>query len=241
MAIREYPTKTEHKIEYWGHSINDRHYYESFLIPLKKKLYNVNFPLRKVRGQNSIKADISSSAIITFLNSVFGVPIGRKSQIVRVPALVRNGSRNCQLSFLRGISDTDFSITFKIKTRSNLHTYPVICAGFASRKLVEDLSSMLKNFGFKVVKIRRNRFDRRTGHTYNIYEIYLNGVGNLERWIDIIGFNNSNHTTKYLIWKKFGHCPPNKNVLERLKILNSKKDEVGHRRFELLTYRFPSA
>ena len=53
-------------------------------------------------------------------------------------------------------------------------------------------------------------------------EIYISGKENLKKWMKFIGFSNEKHLTKYLIWKKFGFCPPNTTLKQRLLILNDK-------------------
>lgn len=52
--------------------------------------------------------------------------------------------------------------------------------------------------------------------------INLNGLSNLNLWFKEIGFNSSKHLTKYEIWKRFGFCPPNTNIIERRNILKGK-------------------
>lgn len=54
------------------------------------------------------------------------------------------------------------------------------------------------------------------------YTIILSGVINLERWMKLIGIKNPVKLTRYLVWKKFGFCPPHTNLQQRKDILNGK-------------------
>ena len=49
--------------------------------------------------------------------------------------------------------------------------------------------------------------------------IILNGIKNLEKWLNTIGIGNPTKYSRFLIWKKYGFCPPNTMYTERLKIL----------------------
>ena len=48
----------------------------------------------------------------------------------------------------------------------------------------------------------------------------MKGIKNLEKWMNEIGFSNFGKFSRYLIWKKFGFCPTNISLSERVKILN---------------------
>ena len=42
--------------------------------------------------------------------------------------------------------------------------------------------------------------------------------------MDLVGIKNPVKFTRYLIWKKFGFCPPNTTLQQRQDILNGKLD-----------------
>ncbi len=56
------------------------------------------------------------------------------------------------------------------------------------------------------------------------YVIYISGTEMLERWMDLIGTKNPVKLTRYLVWKKFGFCPPHTTLQQRKDILNDKLD-----------------
>jgi len=51
------------------------------------------------------------------------------------------------------------------------------------------------------------------------YGFALNGIKNMEKWLNIIGIGNHTKYSRFMIWKKYGFCPTNTTYTERLKIL----------------------
>ncbi len=51
----------------------------------------------------------------------------------------------------------------------------------------------------------------------------ISSKNNLNYWFNIVRPKNPIHITKYLIWKKFGYCPQNTTVYQRLKMLKDTK------------------
>ncbi len=68
----------------------------------------------------------------------------------RIPDLIKKGKNKIKAAFLRGLSDTDFSISFrKEKSRKN-YTYPQISAAFSDLGFVLEIKSLINEFGIKV-------------------------------------------------------------------------------------------
>jgi len=176
-----------------------------------------------------MRIKIGSKAIFDFYTKIIGLSFGKKDHVTIPKIIFRN--KNNTIACLRGIIDTDFSISFK-KRHKNIHYYPVISANFKSKELVIQLSKIFKGLGLKVhTEYDYERFDERFGEIITHY-IYLNGKDNLEKWWDIIGSNNHRHITKYKIFKKFGYCPPRINITERFKMI---KSGVSNNLFESYT------
>lgn len=196
----------------------DLQYIQDFVVPLKAKLFkNANLIVSKVGGEARIK--IGSKAIFDFYTKIIGLPAGSKDE-VEIPKIIFK-NRDYLVSCVRGIIDTDFSLSFK-KRHKQVHYYPVISANFKSKKLVKQLELIFNKLGFKVhTEFDYERFDKRFGKVTTHY-IYLNGKNNLGKWWEIIGSNNHRLITKYKIFKKSGSCPPKTNVKERFEILNGK-------------------
>lgn len=106
-----------------------------------------------------------------------------------------------------------------------MHYYPTIGLTSKSDILIKEVNDILEAMNFKTsVRYNVENYDKRTNQTYTKSTLELNGVENLNLWIDKIGFNSSKHLTKHILWKKYGFCPANTNIKQRLDILNDKID-----------------
>ena len=211
----------------------DKFYFNNVIQSKFKKLFNTCLNITCNKKKNYFNAYNYSKAIVNYINKNFSIPIGNKSSDVNIPNNIMESGK-LVLFFIRGLADTDFSLSFKNKGK--LHDYPVIKGSFKSRILVDNLNKSLTNFGFCTnVCFNERNFDKRFGKGYERHSIYLSGKNNLEKWISLIGFNNPRLMTKYMIWKKFGYCLPNTTINERINSL-SKDNITRQRGFEPRTY-----
>ena len=149
----------------------------------------------------------NSKGVVQFLNKICEIPLNRKTGIVFVPTIIKNADNGVKYQFLRGIADTDFTVTFQNRTGKG-HNYPVIKGNFKSKILIKDLEQLFKDLQFKYsICYDQIRPDRRFGPT-TINSINLYGRENFERWVNFIGFSNSKFLRKVEKWKKDGICPP---------------------------------
>lgn len=179
---------------------------------LFKKIFSKEIKI-KIK-KNYANLYIHSKEILEFFENI-GIIVGKKSRQAFIPKKILN-DKKLALDFLRGLADTDFSMTFKKGGRKN-NSYPRIAASSASLKLINDIQIILKRKGltyysYKVIK--NSSFG-----IFDHYRIDINGRSNFKKWMDLIGFNNPKHTTKIKIWEKFGYCPPNTTYSERLEML----------------------
>ena len=204
-------------IEYFGDSSDDMEYYKIYVSELIEKLFGIK-PLFQ-SYDTWFKLVINSKAIFKFYTNVIGLPIGKKAVTVKIPKIILNNSKLIITKFLRGLIDTDGSLTFKKKHKER-HYYPVLKIGLASKELIKQTNILLNKLGFTTcLCLDIKRFDKRTNRVYTIHEIYLYGNKNLETWIKVIGFKNTKHLTKYLIWKKYGFYPPKISHEQRKRII----------------------
>ena len=166
----------------------------------------------------------------------FGLPIGRKKN-PRIPTQIFDcEKKNIQAAFLRGLVDTDFSISFSKRGKRKAYSDPTLTSTFSSQKLVEDCKKLIKLFDIKA-----NIYSRITifnGKKFVQYTISVYGKKNLDKWIVNIGFSNEKNITKVKLWKKQGFCPTKTTVSERRELLNmlsensilprQKTASVGH-------------
>lgn len=170
-------------------------------------LFNIQLSYEPDKRSSTVLLRAHSKGIVQFLNKICEVPLNRKSDIVCVPNIIRNADHNIKYSFLRGLADTDFSITFRYRQGKG-HVYPSIRGGFKSKLLVQHLELLFKEEGYRYCTCYNLiKMDKRFGPT-TINYIYLNGNGNLRKWVSEIGFSNSKFQRKIEKWQKDGICPP---------------------------------
>lgn len=209
---------THYEIRLAGHAIDDYYYHNLYVNRLFKKLFNINLNLKINESKNELKHSIDSKLIIEFFGKIIKLPIGNKENI-SIPQVILNSNKNIKCAFLRGLADTDFSLTFKKKTYKN-NCYPVIRCKFKSKNLIEDLKLILKELDFNYSYCFEKNYDKRINKYDYGHSIYISGKKNLEKWIKEIGFSNLKHLTKYQIWKRSGFVQPYTNINQRMEILN---------------------
>jgi len=172
-------------------------------------LFNRNLFLRKDKRSNSILMTAHSRGIVHFLNLICGIPIGRKTDTVKIPEVIKNSNLRIKYAFLRGLADTDYYIAFKRKNK--YYNYPVIRGTFKSTYLVKDIEELYKEIGFiYCVSYNVMQLDTRFNKRYLKNHIYLNGKENLTLWMKLIGFSHPKIRQRIKMWQEEGNCPPAK-------------------------------
>jgi intein/homing endonuclease len=180
---------TKKRVDYYisiaGSATEDKEYFDQFVIPLTQKLFCVRAKYYKKKGQNTIELMLRYRLLFDFLTKI-GFNIGPKDDIDIPKYVVRDPKLS--LRFLRGLFDTDGSISWK-KHR----TYPVISINQKSRKLIESVCDVLNSNGLSFhAEFDVKTIDRR-GFTSVCSRIYVSGKKNLNKWLQLIG---SNHPIK---------------------------------------------
>jgi len=207
-------------IKYSGHEIDEFELHKKCITPLVKKLFNKKANIY-LGYKTTITTEFISKAMLIFFNKSIGIPLSPKKDI-DIPKIIKNSNSEIKKAFLKGLADTEFCITFKKRYRQK-HYYPSITFGTQSKKLQKSVIKLLKEIGFNLCYISDYKTYRNNKELF-INTINLNGLQNLNLWFKEIGFNSTKHLTKYEIWKKFGFCPPNTNIIERRKILKGEID-----------------
>lgn len=206
-----------HEFGICGNLVDDYKYMVGFVKPLMKKLFNSSGSLIISQAQHTIGIRFWSKAVFLFHSKVLGLPIGRKRDSLEIPKKVLYSLRHVLLSCIRGIADTDATLTFKRKHK-RVPYYPSIKIELASKRVIEQIAQTLRH-DFKIFTL----YDAEDKRGYISHRIELNGAENLEKWIKLIGFRNPKHLSKYVFWRKYGFYSPSLTN-ERLRILAS--DEI---------------
>ena len=171
-------------------------------------LFNIRMYYLKQGNNKSILIKIDSKGILHFLNKICDIPLNFKTDSVRIPFIIKNSNIRMKSAFLRGLFDTDFSLSFKNKNFRG-YTYPVIKGSFASKTLIEDLEEFFRDLSFKSnVIYNLKEYDKRFNKYYIKHAIYLNGKDNLKKWIYYIGSSNKKFQRKIAKWQESGSCEP---------------------------------
>ncbi len=205
-----------------GH-VEDKDYYDKHISKLFLKEFKIKLNCRYFPHRNTYGFVIRQKEIIELFHK-FGFPYGRKGQIVKVPESVLNSRNNIiKACFLRGIADTDGSITFDrrfngkyIEFKRERNYYPRIILMTTSVALHRSVIKLLDELG---INYRVQVYTPKKTTESIKYKIWVRGARYVEAWMSIIGFANYSKFSKYLIWKKFGHCPPKTTQIQRDSIL----------------------
>jgi len=198
-----------------GHKKDDKNYYTKIIPVLYKKIYNIDVHIRE--WVDVIGFQLVSKAIVKFKHKI-GFPYGPKTNTIKIPKFILKSEillYNC----LRGIFDTDGTLSFEKKSR-NLSYYPRIIFSTTSKKLNTQLIKILQNnLKFNLSYWKQSYSSKKWN---DIYRICIRGNKNINRWFEIIGSDNPKNIFKYNHWKEFGYCPLHVHTEEKLAVLNSK-------------------
>jgi len=211
-----------------GNPTEDKEYYDSHITQIIEDVLNVktkpkSFPYWGVYGVSLYK----KCYIEALLN--LGLPKGRKVYNASIPDWIQNSGEDIFFSFFRGLFDTDGCIQFdKDFTKyANEFTSKYHCK---ARARITSVSPVLMNQVFDLLtrngiictkRIRPGGF-RNNRNNNDSYVVEINRKDAI-RWLfeDVVP-SNTKHTTKYMVWKKFGFCPPGTTIAERWEMLKNQ-------------------
>ncbi len=178
-----------HRNEYRlkGSPFDEREFYQGFVAPLYKELFNLEVKLKDYGTSYGFEA--CSKALWTFKSKVLKIPVGRKTGI-RVPEIIKVNDREVLAGFLRGYFDTDGSVSFTSRYGYPSY-YPTISAASASEFLIRDVAEILSMFGLRPT-VWRNR---------DWWEVQLRGYNRFLRFLELIGWSSKKHVDKINAWR----------------------------------------
>ncbi len=208
-------------------SCEEKDYYDDHVVPLLNSCFNLSIKGRFFESRNTYGFRTSNPRVIETMKS-FGFPSGKKSTIISIPPKVicfRDMKVVC--SFLRGYFDTDGCFTFDKKVtnvslfQKSYNYYPRIMFTTCSKNLNDDL---IKIFTILRLKCRSYTYKPIKPTESLKYKLQITGKEAIEQWMTLIGSKNPTKVSRYLIWRKFGFCPPKTTYQQRLDILKGKLD-----------------
>lgn len=180
---------SENKYEYRlkGNPKDEKEYYQNYVKPLFKKLFNITVSLKDFK--TSYGFELKSRAIWEFKTNVIGIKPGNKYSLY-VPETLKVNNVKILSAFIRGLFDTDGSICFKSKYGYKNY-YPSIEITLISKKVIEDVTKILKMLGF----------DPKISPTRNCERISLNGISRFKKYEQLIGWSSPKNLNKVNEWK----------------------------------------
>ena len=209
-----YSKKRTHKITFSGNLENEEVYYLDILKPIIQEIYQIEPSIIRNKKRNVILLVINSKKIAEFKIKELNLPNGKKTHI-QIPNVIKENT-NFLLECIKGIGDTDFSLSFK-KNRKGIYNEPRIELFSNSTILVQELYESLLSLNF-TASIELNVMRR--GYKENRLRIY--GKRNLQLWMQKIGFLNPYRLAKYNVWKKMNEVKPYQSYADLLNLLNSR-------------------
>ncbi|MBI4147240.1 hypothetical protein HY494_01165 [Candidatus Woesearchaeota archaeon] len=173
--IGSYPGRM---IQIAGHKINDKEYYQNHLIPLINRIFNTNIHFYECR--NCLRLTIYSKEIFTAIKGTFDFPVGKKGDIAIPKNMLE--SDECKLRLVRGLFDTDGSISLQRKK------YPVIAITTTSKILALQIQEILNQFDFGAYLCKSTQKGFK-----DAYRVTIFGKQKVLKWKSLIGSSNPYH------------------------------------------------
>ncbi|MBT4605040.1 hypothetical protein HOC01_05345 [archaeon] len=186
---RNHENRSHYRINICGNIKDEKHidytnslFYSVFGVKLNKLI---------IKNKNAIELQKQSKAVCLFFKNIINIPNNKRN--ITIPKCILAGSSKIKALFIRGLADADFCLTIKYKPNS----YPVIQGGFKSKTLTEESSKILKELSIKNYVRKEAQYYKKRDITYTIHKIYINGFKRVGEFMEVIGFNNENKSSKY--------------------------------------------
>jgi len=189
-------SKHDYIIKCVGNPKDEKEYYNKILSPLFRSLFKIKIKVKLQDQGSTYGFVIYSKGLYGFFTKIIGLPSGKKYITLIIPNLFKKHKELCN-SFIQGVADTDFCLSFK-KKYSSVPYYPVISGCSKSKRFMKEISFELKKQGFQIAEIYDYKVkDIRFKKGYSIINrIDLNGVNNYKLWLNQIGFRHPKHLKK---------------------------------------------
>lgn len=210
-----------------GDPLEDKEYYDKYLSNIFKEiLIDVKpkeFPYWKVYGIGIYKKEI----IKRIVN--WGLPTGKKVETAKIPDWIKKANKKVKISFIRGFFDTDGSIfcqrdyaKYAKEFNKKYHTKIRLRMSGISEGLINQIEKMNLEVGFNLRKRIIKRGFKNNRNNKDVFILEMNKISNIVKFFEELKPSNPKHITKYMVWKKFGFCPPYTKINQRKDILKKK-------------------
>ncbi|HLC53107.1 MAG TPA: hypothetical protein VJK03_01050 [Candidatus Nanoarchaeia archaeon] len=188
-SIRYQKEKGQYEVHCAGNPKDEKEFYNEIVVPLIKKLFNLDVKPKYLDKAKIYGIDICSKNIVKYLNEFIGLPLGNKYDSLHIPKIFINDKIFVR-NFICGLADTDFHLQIK------RGYYPVIKGVSKSESFIKEIRMFLEQDGFKVCNYKRQQFDERVNKTIITYSIELSGYKQFIPWMEKIGFRHPKNKDK---------------------------------------------
>lgn len=208
-------------------NIEEKDFYDLHVTELFKKVFEININCKLFQPRNTYGFVIRDKNIIEFRHNL-GFPYGPKSTIVAIPEWIfKSSNKEIKTRFLRGLFDTDGCLHFWKRNKGKYgffkkehNYYPIIKFNTVSKKLNDQVRKLLKELEFG--KIGEYIYKPKTLNENIRYVLTLYGPVKAIKFFELIGSKNPVKLSRFLLWKKIGHCPANSTLVQRLEMLKKE-------------------
>ena len=190
-------------LEIAGDSALDKEYLSDYVSQVIKNIFNIEPKIVFRKKQRTMYLRLMSKGLNNFLLNV-GFKEGKKGQI-KIPIWILENNEYMK-HFIRGFADTDGSLALLNRKQKKYTFYPRVQIASMSEGLIATISNWLKEQGISLSIMKESKTLRYKEETKNhmLYRIHVSGRKNLEKWMEIVGFRNERHLTKYRRYKESG-------------------------------------
>ncbi len=194
--------KHEYSLKCVGNPKDEQEFYLKLIRPKFELVFGLSPQMRYLDSGTTFGFNFFSKSLVLYLTKYIGLPLSPKYSSLKIPLIIKSNEK-LLISFLRGLFDTDGSLTFKKRYR-NYPYYPVISFSSKSEQFTREISNCLKKMSFRIVGSYNYKLvDQRAKAGFTIINrIEMNGKDNLSHWLRTIGFfhpKNLDKLEKY--WK----------------------------------------
>lgn len=158
--------------------------YGRFVVNTIQNLFRVTPHIRHVPQDSVMHITVSRKNLVEYLNSI-GLPIGDKIRNkIDIPAWILK-NRAYKKAVVRGLMDTDGCVVIhRYRTKGKSYVYKKLMFSNKSEQLLNTFMNILQSMRIKA------RWSKNS--------IWIDGQGEVEKYIKTIGFHNPKHLKRYL-------------------------------------------
>ncbi len=154
---------------------------KDYLDKINNEMLNMNFnPYYRKRGRG-LRLTVYSKRLFEHLTKTIGLKHGKEKNTTHIPNKILE-NRESQISFVRGLFDTDGSVF--TSNKGGIQNYPTIEITNENKLLLDDVKDILCQEGFRVNMRKSNS---------NTYKLAMAGYKMIDMWKRKIG---SSHPRK---------------------------------------------